>query len=97
MNYKIVTVYNIGYTDGYHHNEGATYALTKVEAERIAGEIHRGHRSVEQGLAIQVDGKTFLLKDEEPICFHGTASHKEKIKLKALSKLTKEEREALGI
>ena len=96
---KIIKIYEPTSTDGYT-NEGDGIYFLESSLARIAGENKHGNYASEplEHLAIEVEkGQYLLIKSSERIVLADSEEYKTKIKLAALGKLTKEEKELLGL
>ena len=96
---KNVTLYEPASSDGYVPYGAGFYFLDEGLAKQWAINKHGAyavdpiiHNAVERE-----DGRFLILKSTEAVSVMNTAQLKEDIRLKALSKLSPEEREVLGL
>jgi hypothetical protein len=95
---KIETIYEGAYSDGYKHFGSGRYFLEDSDAQIWAAEkYNRMSISPKFHKAIKLSEGEYVILSGEPVCITGSAKEKEYIAKKALAKLSKEEREALGI
>lgn len=96
---KIVTIYEAQHTDGYSHFGGGVYFLSESEAASWSKTKYGGYAVAPQPIAAIDDGngRYYILKSVKPVSILGTQQAKEDLAKAALSKLTKEEIEALGL
>lgn len=96
---NVIEIYESGSTDGYKHFGDNKYFLNESMAKAYAKNKH-GNYCIDpiKHFAINAgDEKYYLLKSESPINLANSEAEKLKIKESALSKLSSEEREILGV
>lgn len=96
---EIVKIYESASSDGYTSTGDRLYFLDEKIATAISKRKH-GTYSTEsiQHLGVKVnDGEYLLVISEKPIALADSEAAKEKIRQSALSKLSKEEQEILGL
>ena len=95
----IIKIYEPASTDGYTNDGDGVYFLEISLAIAAGRKKHGNYRSEPfEHLAIEVEtGRYLLLKSSEPVIMADSEEYKTKIKLAALEKLSKEEKELLGL
>lgn len=97
---EIVKIYESASTDGYTHTGDGLYFLDETIAIAVAKNKH-GSYSVNpilhKGIAIDDKGGYILVYSDKPIALADSEAEKECIRMSAISKLSKEECEVLGI
>lgn len=94
---KIITLYEAGSTDGYRSYGDGKFYLTLSEAE-VGSSRHGGHASpLTHNKIGYIDGQYYMLERITPIAIANSIEEKEQLRQSALKKLTKAEREVLGI
>lgn len=96
---KIITLYETAYTDGYNHFGDANFFLDESIAKASTRMKYKGY-AVDpiKHSAVMISKDTFLLlKSPDPVYLAGSELEKLRIRENALSKLSKEEKEILGL
>lgn len=96
---KIIKLYEVASSDGYHDRGEGRYYLSESEA-KTAGELKNQGWSatpIKHNAVQNDDGGYFLLTNTNPVYLEGSPQLEEEKKKKALSKLTKEEKKLLGL
>lgn len=96
---KIVTLYESAQTDGYTEEGTGKFFLDEDLARAISIQNHGGYAVKPlQHNAIEIDGKYLLLKSSHPVILAtDTERLNQRLRENALSKLTSEEIEVLGL
>ena len=98
---KIFGVYTVHRNNDERYDGPVTdVCSTKAIAEKVAGGSgwYGGNAPICTAWAVEVDGSVYLLANSSPVDLDGKLSkQKDDLKKQVLSKLTQEEREALGL
>ncbi len=98
---QIFGVYTVHRNNDERYNGPVTdVCSTKAIAEKVAGGSgwYGGNAPICAAWAVEVDGSVYLLVNNSPVDLDGKLSkQKDVLKKRALSKLTQEEREVLGL
>lgn len=96
---KVTTIYETAHTDGYTHTGDGRYFASEYDAEKAGKERYKAYAvsPIPRKAVEDEDGRYYLIKENNPVSLFGSKQAKEDIAAAALKKLTKEEKEALGL
>jgi len=91
---EIVTLYQLGSTDGYHDRYNGPYYRTSADAnvDKTSGYVI-GPKTVK---AVELDfGRFLILESATPITIKGETTYDDELRAQTLSRLTPAQREAI--